>query len=82
MVTPDPGAIFPCRHCNNGLALYALDRDGVGVRWSGNPVAMIGHAVDDYWWPCLLVPQPTRRAERQRKKLIKQDAEPKGHPDG
>lgn len=47
-----------CRHCDAGFHLMLLDKDGVDVNVSRQPVDVIGHAVDVYWWPCPLAPQP------------------------
>jgi len=54
-----------------------MDDDGVGVRIEGSrSLALIGHAADVYYWPCLLVPQPGLYYENQRQRMIRKAAAP------
>ena len=68
-----------CKSCDDELALYAMDDNGTSVRVDGaGSLALIGHAVDEFYWPCLLVPQPGRYYEAQRQRMIRAAAKAAG----
>ena len=49
-----------CKYCDRGMEQMMIDQDGVDVMVSGE-VGYLGHALDDYSWPC---PNPPIGAAR------------------